>query len=160
MSTPTPPPTAEFTALVSALGVDFAALLTADATSLPPDEYLSSDEIRELRRALLGELHTLMKSGQEAVKDLVEDRPVESDPVDVASDETDREFVLRLAGRERIMIHKLGRALERMGEGEYGVCESCGSPITYKRLRVRPVATQCVECKSHAEQLERRSRTL
>ena len=101
-----------------------------------------------------------MKSGQEAVKDLVEDRPVESDPVDVASDETDREFVLRLAGRERIMIHKLGRALERMGEGEYGVCETCGSPITFKRLRVRPVATQCVECKSHAEQVERRSRTL
>jgi DnaK suppressor protein len=68
--------------------------------------------------------------------------------------------VLRLAGRERIMIHKLGRALERMGEGEYGVCETCGSPITYKRLKVRPVATQCVECKTHAEQVERRSRDL
>lgn len=155
-----PNDTAAQAALAIALGPEFAALLAADATTLPPDEYLSQEEIADLRRLLLIELNHLMKSGQEAVKDLVEDRPVESDPVDVASDESDREFVLRLAGRERIMIHKLGRALERMGEGEYGVCETCGSPITYKRLKVRPVATQCVECKTHAEQVERRSRDL
>ncbi|MFM2245124.1 MAG: hypothetical protein RL071_1198 [Pseudomonadota bacterium] len=155
-----PTDTAAQAALAIALGPEFAALLAADATTLPPDEYLSQEEIADLRKLLLIELHHLMKSGQDAVKDLVEDRPVESDPVDVASDESDREFVLRLAGRERIMIHKLGRALERMGEGEYGVCETCGSPITYKRLKVRPVATQCVECKTHAEQVERRSRDL
>jgi len=145
-----PTDTAAQAALAIALGPEFAALLAADATTLPPDEYLSQEEIADLRKLLLIELHHLMKSGQDAVKDLVEDRPVESD----------REFVLRLAGRERIMIHKLGRALERMGEGEYGVCETCGSPITYKRLKVRPVATQCVECKTHAEQVERRSRDL
>lgn len=155
-----PNDTAAQAALAIALGPEFAALLAADATTLPPDEYLSQEEIADLRKLLLIELNHLMKSGQDAVKDLVEDRPVESDPVDVASDESDREFVLRLAGRERIMIHKLGRALERMGEGEYGVCETCGSPITYKRLKVRPVATQCVECKTHAEQVERRSRDL
>ncbi len=155
-----PTATAAEAALLQALGPEFAALLAADATTLPPDEYLSADEVTELRKLLLIELNHLMKSGQEAVKDLVEDRPVESDPVDVASDESDREFVLRLAGRERIMIHKIGSALERMGEGEYGVCETCGSPITFKRLKVRPVATQCVECKTHAEQVERRSRDL
>ena len=51
-------------------------------------------------------------------------------------------------------------ALQRMEEGEYGACESCGEPITYRRLLVRPVATQCIDCKTQAEQLERRSRAI
>ena len=67
-------------------------------------------------------------------------------------------FGLRIAGRERHMISKLRGALHRMEEGEYGVCETCGEAITYRRLLVRPVATQCIDCKTQAEQIERRDR--
>ena len=40
------------------------------------------------------------------------------------------------------------------------MCESCGEPITYKRLLARPVATLCIDCKTQAEQKERRSWTV
>ena len=46
-----------------------------------------------------------------------------------------------------------------MDDGEYGVCSSCGEEITEKRLIARPVATHCIDCKTEAEQLERRSRS-
>jgi DnaK suppressor protein len=136
-------------------------MTNADTTSteLPPDEYLSKDEVQHLRGLIMEQITGLMGAGRDAVHELTEDREAEADDIDVASSESDREFVLRLAGRERLMLHKFQRALERMDEGEYGSCETCGAEITYKRLLVRPVATQCIDCKTQAEQLERRSRS-
>ncbi len=37
-------------------------------------------------------------------------------------------------------------ALDRLDEGTYGVCTSCGSPITDERLTASPVATRCATC--------------
>jgi DnaK suppressor protein len=39
--------------------------------------------------------------------------------------------------------------------GTFGVCESCGGPISPARLRARPVTTLCIECKREAEREER-----
>lgn len=128
------------------------------STELPPDEYLSKDEVLQLWSIVTERIDTLMANGRDAVANLTEDRTQEADAIDVASSESEREFVLRLAGRERLMLRKLKKAQERMEEGEYGMCETCGESITFKRLLVRPVATQCIDCKTQAEQLERRSR--
>ena len=128
------------------------------STELPPDEYLSKDEVLQLWSIVTERIDTLMANGRDAVANLTEDRTQEADAIDVASSESEREFVLRLAGRERLMLRKLKKAQERMEEGEYGMCEACGESITFKRLLVRPVATQCIDCKTQAEQLERRSR--
>ena len=131
---------------------------TNRSTDLPPDEYLSNEEVLKLWGIVQNHINSLMANGRDAVSNLTEDRDQEADAIDVASSESEREFVLRLADRERLMLRKLKKAQERMEEGEYGMCESCGEPITFKRLMVRPVATQCIDCKTHAEQLERRSR--
>jgi DnaK suppressor protein len=131
---------------------------TNRSTDLPPDEYLSNEEVLKLWGIVQDHINALMANGRDAVSNLTEDRDQEADAIDVASSESEREFVLRLADRERLMLRKLKKAQERMEEGEYGMCDSCGEPITFKRLMVRPVATQCIDCKTHAEQLERRSR--
>ena len=128
------------------------------STELPPDEYLSKEEVLKLWSIVQERVDSLMANGRDAVANLTEDRTQEADAIDVASSESEREFVLRLAGRERLMLRKLKKAQERMEEGEYGMCESCGENITFKRLLVRPVATQCIDCKTQAEQLERGSR--
>lgn len=133
--------------------------LSTPSTELPPDEYLSKEEVLKLWGIVQERVDTLMANGRDAVANLTEDRTQEADAIDVASSESEREFVLRLAGRERLMLRKLKKAQERMEEGEYGMCESCGENITFKRLLVRPVATQCIDCKTQAEQMERGSRT-
>lgn len=128
------------------------------STELPPDEYLTKVEVLKLWDIVQERVDALMANGRDAVSHLTEDRHQEADAIDVASSESEREFVLRLADRERLMLRKLKKAQERMEEGEYGMCDSCGENITFKRLLVRPVATQCIDCKTQAEQLERRSR--
>ena len=41
--------------------------------------------------------------------------------------------------------------LLKMEEGTYGICENCGEPIPYKRLKARPVARLCIRCKEEEE---------
>lgn len=131
----------------------------AEQTQLPPDEYLSADEVRQLQTIIKERLNILTGNSRTAVSQLTEDRVQDADALDLATTESDRDFVLRIAGRERQMIRKLRYALQRMDEGEYGVCESCGESITFKRLMVRPVATLCIDCKTQAEQMERGDRS-
>jgi len=123
-----------------------------------PDEYLSREEVMDLRSILIQRANDLVSNNNETVTSLTNDRGMAPDALDLAASESSRDFSLRLASRERQMLKKIQHSLTRMEEGEYGVCESCGEPITYKRLLVRPVAAQCIDCKTQAEQLERRSR--
>ena len=43
---------------------------------------------------------------------------------------------------------ELDAALERIAEGDYGLCASCGRAIPIGRLRLLPAATLCVPCAS------------
>ena len=47
--------------------------------------------------------------------------------------------------------NKLTEALDRLRDGEYGVCAECGEPIAAARLRVMPEATACVRCQDRLE---------
>lgn len=124
--------------------------------TFPPDEYLSAEEVDTLHGALTESLEALVKQSKEALHDLTDVRSADADALDLAVSESNRDFSLRLADRERRLMTKIRLALSRMQEGEYGACEACGEPITYKRLLARPVATLCIDCKTEAEQLERR----
>lgn len=44
------------------------------------------------------------------------------------------------------LLSKANRALERVKDGTYGTCESCGKSIPIERLEVLPYSTLCVEC--------------
>ena len=124
--------------------------------ALPEDEYLAREELLELHGILTGELNRILGNTQEAVASLTTEEESESDTLDIAVNASNREFMLRLADRERRQLGKIREALGRMSEGEYGVCQSCGAPITYGRLLARPFASQCIDCKTEAEQLNRR----
>ena len=77
------------------------------------------------------------------------------DPTDRASHESDRNFMLRIRDREHKLIKKIKAALERIDTGTYGLCESCEEEISAKRLKARPVTTQCIDCKTKEEALEK-----
>ena len=121
---------------------------------LPADEYLTPEELQTLKGILDEQLNELLSQSREAVTELTEVRETDADPLDLAVTESNRDFTLRMADRERKLLAKIRYALERMQNGEYGVCESCGAPITFGRLMARPVATLCIDCKTEAEQVE------
>ena len=41
---------------------------------------------------------------------------------------------------------QLERALAKIDEGTYGICDACGAEIPEGRLKIRPESTLCVEC--------------
>jgi DnaK suppressor protein len=80
------------------------------------------------------------------------------DVSDQASAETDQNFSLRIREREQKLLKKIDEALGRLASHTYGICESCGNEIPYKRLKARPVTTLCIECKTSQEEQERSRR--
>ncbi len=79
------------------------------------------------------------------------------DEVDAASSEVNLQFTGRLREREQGLLTKIDAALAKIEEGTYGECMSCGEDIGPKRLKARPVAELCIDCKSEQEQIERRT---
>jgi DnaK suppressor protein len=115
----------------------------------------------EFFRSLLQErLRALLTEAGATLGDLTDEKENLADAIDLASMESNRDFQLRIRDRERVLIHKIKEALQRIDEGEYGICVACGNEISEKRLIARPVATHCIDCKTELEQLERSSRDL
>lgn len=79
------------------------------------------------------------------------------DEVDSANDDIIRHSELRFATRETLYLKKLIKTLTLMDTDEYGVCEDCGSPISFTRLKARPTSTMCIGCKEEAEREELQS---
>ena len=80
------------------------------------------------------------------------------DPTDRALMESNRNSILRIRDRERKLIFKIQEALQRLNDGEYGLCEECGEEIGIERLKARPVTTLCIGCKSSQEIEERKAK--
>lgn len=77
------------------------------------------------------------------------------DPNDRASAESGRNFELRIRQREQRLLSKIEEALQRIEDGEFGDCSSCGERIGLKRLEARPVTALCIECKTAQESKEK-----
>jgi DnaK suppressor protein len=102
------------------------------------------------------QLEDLINEAERAVDGMSKEKDRFPDPTDRATLESDRNFLLRIKDRERKLIIKIEKALERIKDGSFGICEVCGNEISEKRLEARPVTTLCIECKEKEEEIERR----
>jgi len=73
------------------------------------------------------------------------------DPADAGAKTFQREHELALTQNARELLAASARALARIDDGTFGVCESCGQPIGKARLQAFPRATLCVTCKQREE---------
>lgn len=67
---------------------------------------------------------------------------------DRGTDAMEREKNLLFAMREGDYLEYVDEALQRIGEGTYGVCRVCSGEIGRARLEAVPTATQCINCKA------------
>jgi DnaK suppressor protein len=63
----------------------------------------------------------------------------------------ERERDLSLSNNIRDMIEKIDKALERIEDGTYGLCERCGRPIEKARIKALPYASLCIKDKQAEE---------
>jgi len=94
-----------------------------------------------LRKALAGDLSLLKELNSQTSGDVV----------DFALDSVQDEISSQLAEVESRELARIEYALERMREGEFGVCEGCGTNIPMARLNALPYATLCIKCQREAE---------
>jgi DnaK suppressor protein len=106
------------------------------------------------RKLLTERVEILLSEASRTVSGMTGEIANFPDPTDRASLEADRNFMLRIRDRERKLIMKIRDALERIDKGTYGICQTCGSEISIKRLKARPVTTQCIDCKTKEEAME------
>jgi len=111
-------------------------------------------KIQDIKKKLIGQKKILLLGAMEARNELPE-QTVFPDLGDQASAEIDRNFMLRIKGRERKLIKKIEEAVERIDEGIFGICDKCGEEIDIRRLEARPVTTMCIECKTLQEEEEK-----
>ena len=119
---------------------------------------MTKAEIEKLKKTLERQLHDLQMDFGREIQTM--GSPALADINDQASLESERSFELRIKDRERKLIGKVQEALKKIGDGSYGVCESCGESIGIKRLLARPVTSYCINCKAEMEAEERKEENL
>jgi DnaK suppressor protein len=70
---------------------------------------------------------------------------------DMATVTFDRELDEGLEEGAMQTLAQIDRALARLDDGTYGICERCGNPIGEGRLRARPWATLCIDDQRRAD---------
>ena len=116
---------------------------------------MKEKDLKYFKKLLKEQLEDLLKHGEDAVSGMRDPGDNLPDPTDRASFDADRSFMLRIRDREAKLINKIREALDRIEEGSFGICETCGEEISIKRLMARPVTNQCIECKTNAEKREK-----
>lgn len=111
------------------------------------------DEMREELERMRSDL---INKGHVSRADLRDREREPRDSIDESTDERDTSTHLRLKDRERNLLAKINESLGLLDSGDYGYCENCGTFIGEGRLRARPMATLCIDCKEAEEEEERR----
>lgn len=116
---------------------------------------MDPNKIEEFRKILQSQLDELLREAGRTVSEMTDEKTNFPDPTDRASLESDRNFELRIRDRERKLIMKIREAMDRLDDGDFGICESCEEEIGDARLRARPVTTLCIDCKTEQERQEK-----
>ncbi|MHB1954322.1 MAG: TraR/DksA C4-type zinc finger protein [Sulfobacillus sp.] len=72
-------------------------------------------------------------------------------PADLATDTFERELDLGIEIGLQNRLNWVARAVEKLQQGTYGICEECGQPIDPGRLQAMPEAIFCIQCQSEEE---------
>jgi RNA polymerase-binding protein DksA len=70
---------------------------------------------------------------------------LDDEPADAGTATFEREKDLSIENNVRDLLHKINRALKRMDDGTYGVCDICGKPIEKARVKALPYADLCIK---------------
>ncbi len=115
------------------------------------EEYMSPEQMAHFTKILSAWRNQLREEVDRTVHHMQDEAANFPDPVDRASQEEEFSLELRNRDRERRLIKKIEKTLNKIEEDDFGFCESCGVEIGIRRLEARPTADLCIDCKTLAE---------
>lgn len=116
---------------------------------------MDKETVKQFKEQLLQKREEILNEAGKTLSEMTDHNQNVPDPNDRATIESGRSFELRIRDRERKLLSKIEEALQRVDDGEFGICEDCGEEIGLKRLEARPVTTLCIDCKTIQETKER-----
>ncbi|GEA59714.1 RNA polymerase-binding protein DksA [Vibrio comitans] len=119
------------------------------------EEYMSPEQMAHFTKILGAWRDQLREEVERTVVHMQDEAANFPDPVDRASQEEEFSLELRNRDRERRLIKKIEKTLNKIEEDEFGFCDSCGIEIGIRRLEARPTADLCIDCKTLAELKEK-----
>lgn len=115
---------------------------------------LKKAEIEEFKNRLVemrNQLTRILQGSTQEVKRPDEATGYSQHQADQGTDDFDRTISLEVTGKEFEILRLIERALEKIDEGNYGVCDISGKDIPKKRLEAVPYATMTVEAQEKFE---------
>ena len=97
-------------------------------------------KLEEIRFAIAGEVQEKHKSPQDHLTEQV------ADIADDAVQSYEHQLMMGLGEKEFEKLRLVEEAIEKLDEGQYGICLECEELISEKRLTVIPFASHCVDC--------------
>ena len=79
------------------------------------------------------------------------DSEVAQDIADKAANSYNKEFLFHQSNSERQLLQMVESALDRVRQGNFGQCISCGGEINLKRLEAVPWTRYCIACQEKME---------
>jgi len=117
---------------------------------------VNKKDLEKFRKILEEERLSILRKARKTLdEEAVFDTDDLPDDMDKASTEYNQSLAFRLRDREKFLLSKIEKAIERITNDEFGKCENCGDEISFKRLEARPVTTLCVKCKEEQEKKEK-----
>lgn len=77
--------------------------------------------------------------------------PLNADSGEQAIELENLDVLFELDHVSRLELSQINDAIERLDNGQYGICSSCGKKIDPKRLQVLPYAETCIHCAKQQE---------
>jgi len=97
-------------------------------------------KLEEIRFAIVAEVKGKYKSPKDHLTEQV------ADIADDAVQSYDRQLMMGLGEKEFGKLRLVEEAIEKLDEGQYGICLECEELISEERLTVIPFASHCVDC--------------
>jgi len=74
-----------------------------------------------------------------------------NDEGDFAAANNDHIVENAIGNQQDLELHEIEAALARIKDGVYGICDMCEEPIGIHRLKVKPHAKYCIDCREIVE---------
>jgi len=109
------------------------------------------DALIRLHKNLVARRAEILKKLDDDMQDLGGSVSGSGDAADVAFEAAGDEMASHLAELDARELGQIERALVRLKQGTYGVCESCAQKIPVGRLNALPYSTLCIDCQREME---------
>jgi len=119
------------------------------------DEAIDLEEFRQhllgLRAEILGDNRQLKKDADMTSSGASDAARAPIHMAESASDTHEKHIMFDRLSASSETLQMIDDALDRIDAGTYGICEDCGATIPVRRLRIKPYASLCIECRRKEE---------